>query len=38
MLNAYLALRGSREETFLAFSQRHELDALKELFNAEAGK
>ena len=36
MLNGYLAHRASRKETFLAFSRRHEVDALKELFNAEA--
>jgi len=32
MLKAYLAHRGSRAETFLAFARRHELEALKTLF------
>jgi len=36
MLKAYLAHRASREETFLAFSRRHEIDALKEMFAREA--
>jgi ferredoxin-nitrite reductase len=35
MLNGYLARRGSREETFLAFARRHETDALKSIFDAE---
>jgi ferredoxin-nitrite reductase len=36
MLKGYLAHRASREETFLAFSRRHEVAALKELFDSEA--
>jgi ferredoxin-nitrite reductase len=36
MLKGYLAHRSSADETFLAFSHRHEVDALKGLFNAEA--
>ena len=35
MLKAYLAHRAG-DETFLAFTQRHEADALKALFDAEA--
>ncbi len=31
MLKAYLAHRASREESFLAFARRHEIDALKTL-------
>ena len=38
MLKVYLVQRASREETFLTFSRRHEIDALKEMFAAEAGK
>ena len=38
MLKGYLAHRASREETFLTFSRRHELDALKTMFGAEAGE
>jgi ferredoxin-nitrite reductase len=29
MLKAYLAHRASRDESFLAFARRHEIDALK---------
>jgi ferredoxin-nitrite reductase len=36
MLKAYLAHRAAPEETFLAFSRRYEVDALKELFAAGA--
>ena len=36
MLNGYLHHRASREETFLAFSHRHEVDALKTMFAREA--
>ena len=38
MLKAYLAHRASNEETFLAFSRRHEIDALKEMFEREAAE
>ena len=33
MLKTYLAHRASREETFQAFTRRHEIDALKTLFD-----
>jgi ferredoxin-nitrite reductase len=36
MLKGYLAHRTSPDETFLAFSKRHEIEALKGMFNAEA--
>jgi ferredoxin-nitrite reductase len=36
MLKGYLAHRGAPDETFLAFTRRHDLDALKQLFDAEA--
>jgi ferredoxin-nitrite reductase len=36
MLKGYLAHRSSGEETFLAFSRRHEIDQLKTMFDAEA--
>ncbi len=36
MLKAYLANRASADETFLTFSRRHELDALKAMCAAEA--
>ena len=36
MLKAYLLYRASREETFLAFSRRHEIAALKEMMALEA--
>jgi ferredoxin-nitrite reductase len=36
MLKGYLAHRASADETFLAFAKRHEIDALKAMFNAEA--
>lgn len=35
MLKAYLTHRASREETFLAFSRRHEVDALRTMADAE---
>jgi ferredoxin-nitrite reductase len=38
MLRGYLAHRASPQETFLAFSRRHEVGALKELFDAEMGE
>jgi ferredoxin-nitrite reductase len=37
ILKAYLGHRASREETFLAFVRRHEIDALKAMTEAEAG-
>jgi ferredoxin-nitrite reductase len=36
ILKAYLGHRASREETFLAFVHRHEIDALKAMTEAEA--
>ena len=36
MLKAYLAHRASADESFSAFTRRHELDALKTLFEREA--
>jgi ferredoxin-nitrite reductase len=36
MLKGYLAHRASPEETFLVFSRRHEVEALKTMFAAEA--
>jgi ferredoxin-nitrite reductase len=36
MLKAYLAHRSAPDETFLAFTRRHEVDALKALFDAES--
>jgi ferredoxin-nitrite reductase len=38
MLKAYLAHRASKEETFLAFSRRHEIEALKTMFDAETAE
>ena len=38
ILKAYLAHRASREETFLAFARRHELDALKAMTELEAAE
>jgi ferredoxin-nitrite reductase len=38
MLKAYLAHRASREETFLAFSRRHEIEALKAMCEREAAE
>jgi ferredoxin-nitrite reductase len=37
MLKGYMAHRAGRDETFLTFSHRHELDALKAMFDGEAG-
>jgi ferredoxin-nitrite reductase len=36
MLKGYLANRSSRDETFLAFSRRHQIDALKQIFKVGA--
>jgi ferredoxin-nitrite reductase len=38
MLKGYLAHRASSAETFLAFSRRYDLDALKRMFDAEAAE
>jgi ferredoxin-nitrite reductase len=38
MLQGYLAHRSAPAETFLAFSRRHEVEALKAMFDAEAGE
>src|SRR5208282_6041627 len=38
ILKAYLAHRASREETFLAFARRHEIDALKAMTDLEAAE
>jgi ferredoxin-nitrite reductase len=38
ILQAYLANRQSRDETFLAFTRRHEIDALKSLTELEAAE
>jgi ferredoxin-nitrite reductase len=38
MLKGYLEHRTSRDETFLAFSRRHEVENLKSIFAAEAGE
>jgi ferredoxin-nitrite reductase len=38
MLKAYLANRQSKDETFLAFSRRHEIEALKKIFEREAAE
>jgi ferredoxin-nitrite reductase len=38
MLKGYMTHRAARDETFLAFSRRHEVDALKQLFSAGAGE
>ena len=38
MLKGYLAHRSARAETFLAFSRRHEIEALKKMFGAEAAE
>jgi ferredoxin-nitrite reductase len=35
MLKAYLAHRASAAESFAAFTRRHEVDALKDMFAAE---
>jgi ferredoxin-nitrite reductase len=36
VLKTYLAHRQSREETFIAFARRHEIDALKSMVELEA--
>jgi ferredoxin-nitrite reductase len=36
MLKGYLAHRASADETFVAFAKRHDIDALKVIFNPEA--
>jgi ferredoxin-nitrite reductase len=38
MLKAYLAHRASPLESFLAFSRRHEIDALRALVDGEAAE
>jgi len=38
MLQGYLANRAAPGETFLAFTRRHEVDALRTMFDAEAGE
>ena len=38
MLKSYLAHRATRDETFLTFSRRHEVEALKAMFDAGAGE
>jgi ferredoxin-nitrite reductase len=38
ILKAYLAHRASPEESFLTFSRRHDIDALKAMAEAEAGE
>ena len=38
MLKGYLAHRASADETFLAFSRRHDIEALRSMFAAEAGE
>ncbi|MEA2997965.1 MAG: ferredoxin-nitrite reductase [Alphaproteobacteria bacterium] len=38
MLRGYLANRAAPGETFLAFTRRHEVDALRTMFDAEAGE
>jgi len=36
MLKGYLAHRASADETFIAFAKKHDVDALRSMFNAEA--
>jgi len=36
ILKAYVAHRAGREESFIAFARRHEIDALKALIEQEA--
>jgi len=38
MLKAYVANRAAPDETFLAFTRRHEVDQLKALIEAEAAE
>jgi ferredoxin-nitrite reductase len=37
LLKAYVANRASTDETFLAFSRRHDAEALRKMADAEAG-
>jgi ferredoxin-nitrite reductase len=38
ILKAYLTHRTSREESFLAFARRHEIDTLKAMTDVEAAE
>jgi ferredoxin-nitrite reductase len=38
ILKAYLTRRASRDETFLTFTRRHEIDALKAMTELEAAE
>ena len=38
ILKTYLAHRASREESFIAFARRHEIDALKAMVEREAAE
>ena len=38
MLKGYLANRAASDETFLTFSRRHDVEALKAIFDLEAGE
>ena len=38
MLQGYIANRAAAGESFLAFTRRHEVDALRTMFDAEAGE
>jgi len=38
ILKAYLTHRASRDETFLTFTRRHEIDALKAMTELEAAE
>ena len=38
VLKTYLAHRQSREESFIAFARRHEIDALKSMVELEAAE
>jgi ferredoxin-nitrite reductase len=38
VLKTYLAHRASREETFIAFARRHEIDAIKAMVELEAAE
>jgi ferredoxin-nitrite reductase len=38
ILKTYLAHRESREESFIAFTRRHEIDALKSMVELEAAE
>jgi ferredoxin-nitrite reductase len=37
MLKGYVSNRAAPDETFLTFSRRHDVDALKAIFDVEAG-